>query len=130
MSLYKLFSMQIFAKEFIYYKTKKKMFDFLKTKKTYETISGDAARTLISENPSAIILDVRTLGEFNQGALKAAINVDFMGGSFKVKIAKLDKNKTYLVYCRSGNRSDIACSVMESLGFTKLFNLSGGIGNF
>ncbi len=106
------------------------MFDFLKTKKNYENISGGAARTLISKNPSAVILDVRTIGEFNQGALKGATNVDFMCGSFKEKIAKLDKNKPYLVYCRSGNRSGSACSVMGNLGFTKLFNLSGGIGNF
>ncbi len=106
------------------------MFDFLKTKKNYESISGNAARTLISENPTTIILDVRTPAEFNQGAIKGAINIDIMGGAFNDKITKLDKNKTYLVYCRSGNRSGSACSAMGNLGFTKLFNLSGGIGNY
>jgi phage shock protein E len=106
------------------------MFDFLKTKKNYENVGGSAFRKLKEENPSAVLLDVRTADEFKQGAIKGAINIDIMNSAFNQKIAQLNKDKTYLVYCRSGNRSGSACAAMANLGFTKLYNLSGGLGSY
>lgn len=74
-----------------------------------------------------IILDVRTPGEFNEGHIEGAILVDFQSGNFENEIASLDKSKTYAVYCRSGNRSGQAVKVMSEAGFTKLYNLDGGV---
>lgn len=103
------------------------MFDFFKTKKGYESVPAQQFDRFMSEHPEVIVLDVRTAGEFRQQALKGAINIDVMGSNFSNAIAKLDKSKSYLVYCRSGNRSASACSLMASQGFTSLYNLSGGI---
>jgi len=106
-----------------------KMFDFFNVKKSYENVSADAFKKLFDEHPNAVILDVRTKEEFKQGAIRGAVNLDLIGGSFKQEIAKMDKDKTYFVYCRSGNRSGQACKLMGDLGFKNLYNLSGGIMN-
>ncbi len=74
-----------------------------------------------------ITLDVRTPGEFNEGHIEGAILVDFQSGNFENEIASLDKNQTYAVYCRSGNRSGQAVKVMSDASFTKLYNLDGGV---
>ena len=64
-----------------------------------------------------ITLDVRTPGEFMSGFIKSAKNIDFQSGNFETEIAALDKNATYAVYCRSGNRSGQAVKVMHDAGF-------------
>ncbi len=76
---------------------------------------------------NVVVLDVRTPGEFAQGRLANAINIDFQSGNFEAEISKLDKNATYAVYCRSGNRSGQAVKVMTDLGFTNLYDMDGGV---
>lgn len=77
--------------------------------------------------PNTLIVDVRTGAEFDSGAIEGAINIDVMAPDFKAEIQKLNKDNTYLVYCRSGARSVSACFNFLSEGFTKLYNLEGGI---
>jgi rhodanese-related sulfurtransferase len=97
------------------------------------SISSNAVDLSVSEFSSkvaeagVITLDVRTPGEFNEGHIEGAILVDFQSGNFENEIASLDKNQTYAVYCRSGNRSGQAVKVMSDAGFTKLYNLDGGV---
>ena len=74
-----------------------------------------------------ITLDVRTPGEFMSGIIKGAKNIDFQSGNFETEIAALDKNATYAVYCRSGNRSGQAVKVMHDAGFHNVYNLNGGV---
>ena len=74
-----------------------------------------------------ITLDVRTPGEFMSGFIKGAKNIDFQSGNFETEIAALDKNATYAVYCRSGNRSGQAVKVMHDAGFHNVYNLNGGV---
>ena len=74
-----------------------------------------------------ITLDVRTPGEFMSGFIKGAKNIDFQSGNFENEIASLDKNATYAVYCRSGNRSGQAVKVMHDAGFHNVYNLNGGV---
>jgi len=74
-----------------------------------------------------VILDVRTPGEFAEGYIEGARMIDFQGGSFETEIESLDKNATYAVYCRSGNRSGQAVKIMQDAGFLNLFNLEGGV---
>jgi rhodanese-related sulfurtransferase len=73
-----------------------------------------------------VILDVRTPGEFMTGHIQDAQNIDFESGSFESQIESLDKNGTYAVYCRSGNRSGQAVKVMQDAGFKNIYNLDGG----
>ena len=74
-----------------------------------------------------ITLDVRTPGEFAEGHVEGARLIDFQSGNFENEIAALDKNATYAVYCRSGNRSGQAVKVMQDAGFTNVFNMNGGV---
>ena len=95
-----------------------------------ENITPEEAFTLIQDNqdnPSFVILDVRTLAEYDQGYVANAINIDFYSATFRDELDALDKEKTYLIYCRSGNRSGQALGIMDELGFKEVYNLSGGI---
>ena len=74
-----------------------------------------------------VTLDVRTPGEFAEGYIEGARLIDFQSGNFDNEIAALDKNATYAVYCRSGNRSGQAVKVMHDAGFHNVYNLNGGV---
>ena len=74
-----------------------------------------------------ITLDVRTPIEFAEGHIEGARLIDFQSGNFENDIAALDKNATYAVYCRSGNRSGQAVKVMQDAGFKNIYNLNGGV---
>jgi phage shock protein E len=74
-----------------------------------------------------VTLDVRTPAEFAEGYIEGARLIDFQSGNFENEIATLDKSATYAVYCRSGNRSGQAVKVMQDAGFTKVFNMNGGV---
>ena len=78
-------------------------------------------------NPDLVILDVRTQDEYNNGHIENAINIDYYSKSLKKDLNKLDKNKTYLVYCRSGSRSAKTVTIMEELGFKEVYNIGGMI---
>ena len=81
----------------------------------------------LENDKNAVILDVRTDDEVNEGYIPNAIHLDFFQGQdFIDAIKKLDTDKSYYVYCRSGNRSGQACSLMNQLGFENAFNLIGG----
>ena len=88
------------------------------------------AFALIQKNkghPQFVVLDVRTPEEFNTGHLEGAINVNFNGSAFKEEIGRLDREKTYLVYCRTGRRSEEAVRIMRDLGFKHLLQFEGDI---
>jgi rhodanese-related sulfurtransferase len=82
----------------------------------------------VAQNPEAIILDVRTADECAGGIIENAKCLDlFKTDEFKSQLEKMDKSKSYYVYCRSGQRSANACMLMDEMGFTKTNNLLGGI---
>ena len=78
-----------------------------------------------TENPT--ILDVRTPGEFGEGHIQNALNIDWNGSSFDTQVSKLDKNTTVFVYCLSGGRSGSAASQLRSNGFKNVLELDGGM---
>jgi len=73
------------------------------------------------------ILDVRTAEEFAENSLQVAVNIDVTGAKFKEELRKLDKSKTYKLYCRSGKRSALAEKLMRAEGFQNVENL-GSLG--
>ncbi len=93
----------------------------------YENLDAREFLTKANTASDAVLLDVRTAGEFNGGSIDGAINIDFFDSKFAEQAGKLDKEKSYFVYCRSGQRSANACRVMHGLGFTKLYNMAGGV---
>lgn len=74
-----------------------------------------------------VILDVRTPEEVNQGHLINSSNIDFYDKDFVRKINLISKDKTIYVYCQSGGRSAEAAVILQENGFSKIYNLSGGI---
>ncbi len=80
-----------------------------------------------TQETGVVVLDVRTPMEFAEGHLEKAVNVDFQSGSFEVEVSKLDRDVTYAVYCRSGNRSGQAVKQMADLGFKSLYDMDGGV---
>jgi rhodanese-related sulfurtransferase len=84
-----------------------------------------------SQSPGVpVILDVRTPQEYTSGHLRDAINIDFNSKVFKDEINQLDKDITYIVYCRTGLRSAAAQIAMEEAGFKNAINMTGGISNW
>lgn len=82
----------------------------------------------LENDENAVILDVRTADECNDGMIPKAMNIDiYKGQEFIYLIEELDKTKNYYVYCRSGARSGQACSIMNQLGFENTYNLIGGM---
>ena len=101
----------------------------MKSLTKYENLYSHEFEQKLNENPDAILLDVRTVAEFQSERIPNAINIDIMESGFREKIGSLDKAKIYFVYCRSGARSGQACNIMSSEGLTA-FNLAGGISNW
>ena len=73
------------------------------------------------------ILDIRTSGEFQSGHLAKSIPIDFYSQTFADQLNRLDKTKTYLVYCRTGNRSTKSLELFKELKFQKIYHLASGI---
>lgn len=86
-----------------------------------QTDGGSTKSTVDLSN--TVILDVRTADEYQSGHLKGARNIDFYSSNFKDQLSRLDKNKNYVVYCRSGNRSGQASNLMKKMGFASAENL-------
>lgn len=80
-----------------------------------------------TDTEGAVILDVRTQREFDNGHLENAMVIDIYKRDFRDKIAQLDKTKTYYVYCLTGVRSRSAVNFMMQSGFAKVCNLEGGV---
>jgi rhodanese-related sulfurtransferase len=97
---------------------------------TLKAVTPKEAFELIQRNkgnPNFLILDVRTPEEFAEGHIEGAINIDYYHPGFQNELNGLDKTKTYLVYCRTGNRSGQAFDFMKDQGFKEVFHMDGGI---
>ena len=92
-----------------------------------ERVNAQDFHRLIQANPQAVVLDVRTPEEYAEGHLKSAQLIDFLAEGFQKNLEKLDKTKTYFVYCRSGGRSFKTLQLMRELGFKKVYELESGI---
>ena len=95
----------------------------------YSDITPDFAFDMIKDT-DIIILDVRTDEEFALGHIEGSVNIDFYNPNFKNMINSLEKDKTYVVYCRSGKRSASTMIIMEELGFNKVYDILGGINSW
>ena len=74
------------------------------------------------------VINVRTKEEYDAGHIKGALNFDYYNDDFEEKIeeALKDKDKPYIVYCRSGMRSLYSAEILEELGYTNVTNMKGG----
>ena len=96
----------------------------------FPEVTVDQARELIQQrsgNAELVILDVRTPEEFAEGHLSGAVNLNLLAPDFERRLGALNPGKTYLVYCRTGNRSAKAIQVMGRLGFRSVYHMFEGI---
>ncbi|OON70046.1 rhodanese-like domain-containing protein [Hymenobacter sp. CRA2] len=91
---------------------------------TAPTATPQQTQQLLTK-PGVVLLDVRTPTEFAAGHLRGARNVNFLSTDFADQVAKLDPGATYVLYCKSGNRSSQAIALMQQKGFKQLFNAGG-----
>ena len=93
-----------------------------------EHLTQEEWTSKLENNHNAVVLDVRTDHEVVDGIIANAVHIDiYKEQEFISEIEKLDKSKNYYVYCKSGNRSQQACNIMQQLGFDNTYNLEGGI---
>ena len=91
----------------------------------YGLVSPEQAAELATD-PNIMVIDVRTPEEYAEGHIEGATLVDFSAPDFADRVAELDPDQDYLVYCRSGNRSGQAVAVMSGLGFERIYDMDGG----
>ena len=89
-----------------------------------QDINKDQVINLIDDN--VMVIDLRTEEEFEDGKIRSSFNIDFQKREFIDNLNKLDKEKPYIIYCMSGNRSLKASHVMKSLGFKMIYHYKNG----
>jgi len=95
----------------------------------YRQITPEAAKKMLAEDKTAVLVDVRTPEEYASGHIAGSVLIpDY---ELAEKAAKLlpDKTKPVIVYCRSGNRSRGSAQTLLKLGYTDVYDL-GGIGRW
>ena len=91
------------------------------------TIKMISAQELNKKTDKVTIIDVRTPGEYESGHLPNAMNINYSSSGFKEQLNALNKDQEIYVYCKVGGRSARAAKTLEELGFTKIYDLKGGI---
>lgn len=86
-----------------------------------------AAATIADPPDDLVILDVRTQEEFDEGHIEGAVMLDFSRDDFAEELATFDPDVPYVLYCRSGNRSQGTREIMAELGFADVEDIDGGI---
>jgi rhodanese-related sulfurtransferase len=93
----------------------------------YKNVSTEDAKKLI-ENNEVVVLDVRTPEEFQGGHIPNATLIPLQ--ELENRLNEIDKEKGYLVVCRSGNRSAQASEILSNNGFSTIYNMTGGMNNW
>ena len=91
----------------------------------YRQITMDAAVAMMEEEEGYIILDVRTVAEYNEKHIPGAINIPNEAIGTDAIPELPDKDQLILVYCRSGNRSKQASEKLVQLGYTNVVEFGG-----
>lgn len=93
-------------------------------------LDPQAARDMIEsnrDNPDFVLLDVRTPEEFQMGYIAGARLLNYYDPDFSDQLDALDRNALILFYCRSGNRTSHVLRMAGRKGFTRAYDLRGGI---
>ncbi|MGY0393116.1 rhodanese-like domain-containing protein [Bizionia sp. KMM 8389] len=91
-----------------------------------QVVTAEEMQTLLGIDDVQLI-DVRTPEEYAGGFIAEFQNIDFLSPTFESDILKLDKDKPVILYCQSGGRSAKCAQKMAEAGFTKIYDLQGGI---
>lgn len=92
----------------------------------FKLITPEDALKLIEEDPEIVIIDIRPNEDFKIDHIPGARNLDYDGHDFQRKAEQLDKSKKYLIYCKSGVRSEYFMGKMKESGFDEVYAIQGG----
>ncbi len=94
-------------------------------------VSSERFKAIIEADKNAVIIDLRTPDEVTKkGFIKGAIFMDYLSKDFDKELAKLDKTKTYYIYCAAGGRSGDCAEAMEKQNFKRVYNLEKGLSDW
>ena len=99
-------------------------------KAVVQTISPTHFKALLDRHrgdPDVVLLDVRTPKEFEDGHIQGALLLDYYSSDYVERLKALDREKTYLIYCRSGNRSGKSLAIFAKLGFRRAYHMAAGV---
>ena len=103
------------------------IFTVTKNLSNMKELSQDEWQKKAQNDDKAVLLDVRTEEEVDEGFIPNSKNIDiYKGQEFVDEVDKLDRDKHYYIYCRSGKRSSQACTLLDQMGFSETYNLAGG----
>lgn len=95
--------------------------------KGFKSVTVKEFSEKLAENPDAVLIDVRTPGEYADGHLQNAVNIDWKGNDFDTQVSNLDKSKPVYLYCLSGGRSTAAANFLKEEGFSEVIEMDGGM---
>lgn len=84
------------------------------------------AEKLLNEDSEWVLLDIRRQREYDKEHIANAVHADYFSKDFNMKLAELDKDKPYVIYCKSGSRSDETVRRMNELGISQVHIIGGG----
>lgn len=90
-----------------------------------EAVRAATAAEAVEMLEARTVVDVRTPAEYAAGHVAGAVNIDVEASDFAERVAELDPEAPYLLYCRSGRRSAIAAEIMAEAGFTDIIDAGG-----
>lgn len=94
----------------------------------FELLAPKEFIELVYTRPEAVLLDLRTPDELKEeGIIRGATHLDYFQRDFEDRVSKLDKSKTYFVYCAGGGRSGETLELMKKAGFKEVYDLKGGV---
>lgn len=98
------------------------------TQQQIEKIDADQLKTL--QQQGVEVIDVRTPEEYSEGHIPNAPNIDFRNDNFIKEISLKEKDSPIVIHCASGGRSKAAASQLIAIGFTKVYDYSGGFSDW
>jgi phage shock protein E len=90
-------------------------------------VASDAEAVIAAGGEDLVVLDIRTPEEFAEGHIDGALNIDFYAPDFADRLAELDPDARYVMYCRSDNRTGQTMPMLEELGFGDVAEVDGGV---
>ena len=95
------------------------------------TLTADQTEDMLKKDATVQLIDLRTPEEINRtGMIQGARAINFYAPDFDAQSARLDKNTPVVVYCAAGGRSPQAAAKMSKMGFSKVYDYSGGMNDW
>ena len=96
-------------------------------KEPYRLLSPNECGILLKDDPTALLVDVRTPAEYRSGFIQGAINLPLDEMETKIKKQLPLKDQLIIIYCKTGKRSTVAVEDLLELGYTNLVEMDGGV---